>query len=82
MTSDNHFKTSDTHFAAFLVSQGYPVIGRDFSKERVDFVIDIDNDSPQLKEYQRLFISGKALVEPENYLQNYRKLSREARDGA
>ncbi len=81
MNSANYFKTSDTHFAAYLVSEGYPVISKDFSQERVEFLIDIDSDSQKLKEYQRLFLAGKARVEPENYLKNYRTLSRQARGG-
>lgn len=79
--SNNHYRTSDTSLAAYLQTEGYPVIDRDTNAQRVTFILNIKEDDPKLQELVRLFHAGKARVEPSTFLRNYRILARQAREG-
>lgn len=79
--STNKFQTSDTALAAFIQVEGYLVIGQDYNAQRTTFILDIDERNPMLQELIRLYVSGKASVEPANYLRNYKALSKQARNG-
>ncbi len=73
------FATSDTPLAAFLYVQGFSLLDTDFSEApRVAFVF--QNTDGKIQEQVLLFISGKALVEPNHYLAAYRNLVARTRD--
>jgi len=79
--ANNNYRTSDTSLAAYLQTEGYPVIGRDNNAPRVVFILNIEEGNPKLQELVRLFHAGKARVEPSTFLRNYRILARQAREG-
>lgn len=76
-TPPSQFSTSDTPLAAYLLSQGFNLTDVNYSEPRVAFIF--DNSNGRLQEHVRLFLSGKALVEPARYLSNYRMLVGRAR---
>lgn len=78
---NNNYRTSDTSLAAYLQTEGYPVVDRDITSPRVIFILNIGEDDPKLQEFVRLFHAGKARVEPSTFLRNYRILARQAREG-
>ena len=79
--NNDNYRTSDTSLAAYLQTEGYPVVDRDNNAPRVVFILSIDESDPKLQELVRLFYAGKARVEPSTFLRNYRILARQAREG-
>jgi hypothetical protein len=81
MVNNEHFRTSDTALAAYIQLEGFQIIDVDPSGQRSVFVFSPQETDPKILELNKLFYSGKAKVEPSNYLRNYKVLTRHARDG-
>ena len=73
MANDNSFKTSDTPLAAFLKTQGFPLISIDYSQTRYQFHF---TDSEQLQKAADSYLIGKALVDPSDFARIFKKLNR------
>lgn len=75
---EDRYSTSDTPLAAYLQTEGFELTDI-IHGQRAEFVF--LNDSPKLQEYIRLYLAGKAKVEPSLFLRNHRNLARKAREG-
>ncbi len=72
-TQDNHYRTSDTVLAAFLIIEHFFVISIDYSKPRFEFLF---KDSEQIREAANNYISGNALTDPTKFARVLRKCNR------
>lgn len=69
------YQTDDTPLAAYLYMQGFPIIDIDYSiPRRAQFVF--KNGDEKIRDAERQYEIGKALVEPEKYNIIYKKLAR------
>ena len=75
---EDRYSTSDTQLAAYIQTEGFELL-EILPGQRAQFVF--LNDSVKLQEQVRLFLAGKAKVEPSLYMRNYRTLARKAREG-
>lgn len=73
-TTNGEYRTSDTALASYLITEGFKLLEIDYSKPRYEFVF--QNDSVQLHEHSRLYITSKALVDPATFTRINRKLLR------
>ncbi len=70
---NNHYRTSDTALASFLVTQHFFLSSIDYSQPRFEFVFTM---SEQLQAQANNYIVGNALTDPSHYSRVYRKLLR------
>lgn len=73
MVANNHYKTSDTALASFLITKNYNLVYIDYEEPRYKYHFD---DSPQIRELANSYIIGNALAEPISYARVYKKLNR------
>ena len=71
--TSRQYSTSDTPLAAYLICQGFTLEEIDYSQFRYEFKF--TNDSAQLQEHARLYITGKALVDPSTFTRVNRKIT-------
>lgn len=74
MTINNHFATSDSPLATFLIMQGIPIASIDYSKIRYEYVFTTELE--RIKALSSQYVSGLALVDPATYARVNRKLMR------
>ena len=70
---DNHYRTSDTNLASFLVTQHFFLLSIDYTQPRFEFLF---TDSEHIREVANNYIVGNALVDPSTYIRVFRKLNR------
>lgn len=73
LSSNTHFKTSDTALAAFLRTQNFLLISVDYSMPRYEFHF---KDSEQIREAANNYLIGNALCDPSDYARVFKKLNR------
>ena len=73
MGDNNQFRTSDTSLAAYLITQGFPLISIDYDKPRFEHCFEA---SPTTQNAADLYIVGRALTDPSDFTRIYRKLIR------
>ena len=73
---DNHFKTSDTALASFLITERFFLLSIDFSKPRFEFLFPM---SEKIQETANNYLSGNALTDPSAFSRINRKLLRVVR---
>ncbi len=73
MEQNNHYKTSDTALASYLITEGYPLLSIDYAQVRFEFIFPM---SVEIKELASKYIIGKALTDPAVYNKVNKKLLR------
>ena len=74
INSQDCYRTSDTSLAAYLFTEGFPIVDIDYSNPRAEFVF--KNNSPQINEAVRLYSIGKTQVDASTYARLHRKLTK------
>jgi len=67
------YKTTDTSLAAYLFAEGFTISGIDYTDDRA--LILFQNDNPKIKDYERLFYTGKSAVDAATYSRIHKRLS-------
>ena len=73
MTLGNHFKTSDTALASYLIVSGFRLISIDYSQPRFEFNFP---DTSQIRELASQYVAGRTLTEPITFDRINKKLLR------
>ncbi len=68
------YTTTDTSLAAYLYTEGFSIIDIDYSDGRA--VIYFRNDNPKIKDFERLFYTGKSAVDAAAYSRIHKRLSK------
>lgn len=68
----NHYTTSDTSLAAYLITKSYIPKSIDYNQER--FVFSFENNGYNLESLANDYITSNALVDPLTYNRVYRRL--------
>ena len=71
--SDNHYRTSDTSLASFLISKHFFLISIDYEKPRFEYLF---KDSDELRKDASDYVTSNALTEPVTFVRIFRKLNR------
>ncbi len=70
---NQHFKTSDTALATYLITDKFFLISVDYSKPRFEFIFTM---SERIQESANTYLSGNALTDPVDYARVFKKLNR------
>ncbi len=73
MLENNHFKTSDTTLACFLITEKFYLASIDYSQPRYEFSFPM---SEGIQEVSNNFLSGNALTDPSSFSRVNKKLMR------
>ena len=73
MIQNNHYKTSDTALASYLITKSYPLLSIDYTLVRFEFIFPM---SDEIKEMASKYIIGKALTDPSVFNKVNKKLLR------
>jgi len=73
MVDNNHFKTSDTGLATYLITEGYIPLSIDYSQPRFEYHF---RDSLEVKNLSDQYIAGRATTNPASFLRVNKKLLR------
>ena len=68
------FPTTDTSLAAYLYTEGFKIVDIDYTEARA--VIHFQNDNPRIKDFERLFYTGKSAVDAAAYSRIHKQLSK------
>lgn len=71
---DNHYSTSDTALATYLLTEGFTLLDIDYSQPR--YLFHFDGDPQTLREREHLYIAGRATVDPAVYSRVNKRLMR------
>ena len=74
MQTNNHYATTDTSLASYLITCGFALNRIDYSGQRFSFHFEGDYDSIKSQETQ--YIAGLARVDPATYSRVMRNLQR------
>jgi len=72
--NNEHYNTTDSSLATYIITQGYPLLEIDYSNQR--FIYIFDGDPTKLKLCEHAYIAGNAQVDPSIYSRVYHKLMR------
>ena len=72
--SNEHYQTSDTSLATYLITEGFTLVDIDYSQPRYVFLFEDNYD--KLVEHEHKYITSKAKVDPATYSRVNRKLMR------
>ena len=73
MRGDNHFKTSDTGLATYLITQGFTLLLIDYSQPRYEFNFTL---SLEVTNHSDKYLTGRAQTDPASFLRVNKKLLR------
>jgi len=74
MNQSSSFSTTDTSLAAYLYAEGFVISDIDYSKDRAAIIF--ENDNPRIKEFERLYYTGKSAVDAAAYSRVHKRLSK------
>ena len=77
MSDNNHYKTSDTALASYLITENYLLLSIDYEPIRYEFVFPM---SEEIKEQSSKYLIGKARTEPAVFNKINKKLLRIVRN--
>ena len=70
---DNHYRTSDTSLASFLITKHFFLVSIDYQQPRFEYLF---TDSDELRKDANDYVIGNALTDPSAYVRVFRKLNR------
>ncbi len=73
MTTDKHYKTSDTALASYLVASGFGLLSIDYSQPRYEFSFIM---SSEIQDHASKYLIGTALTDPAVFNRINKKLLR------
>lgn len=73
MVENNHYKTSDTTLASYLITENYLLLSIDYSQVRFEFAFSM---SDGIEELASKYIIGKARTDPSIFNKVNKKLLR------
>ncbi len=71
--NNNHYKTSDTGLATYLITEGCVILSIDYSLPRYEYSF---QESPEIRLLADKYIAGKATTDPASFLRVNKKLLR------
>lgn len=74
INDNNHYSTSDTSIACYLLTEGFTLIKIDYSLPR--FTYEFEDDPKLCKEHERKYLIGEARTDPSVFTRINRKLMR------
>ena len=73
-TTNNHYQTSDTSIACYLITEGFTLLQIDYAQPR--YVYTFDGNIDDMRRHEHLYLTGKALTDPSVFTRINRKLMR------
>ncbi len=73
MVENNHYKTSDTTLACFLITERFYLTAINYNQPRYEYLFPM---SDKIQELANNFLSGNALTDPSDFSRINKKLMR------
>ena len=73
MEENNHYKTSDTSLASFLITENFYLVGIDYNAPRYEYLFRMADN---IQEYANNYLSGNAMTNPSAFSRVNKKLLR------